>query len=93
VRDGADVVAWARLWTRGAEAQVEDVVCLAEHRGRGYGRAVVAAATRTALDEGAELLFIVADAEDWPRGLYERLGYAPAGRLGVYLRFDPRAAG
>src|SRR4051794_18347462 len=92
VLDGDDVVAWARLWTRGAEAQVEDVVVLAEHRGRGYGRAVVAAATAAALADGADLLFIVADAEDWPKDLYGRLGYATAGALGVYLRYDVRAA-
>jgi GNAT superfamily N-acetyltransferase len=85
-----EVVAWARLWRRGDEAQVEDVVCLAEHRGRGYGRAVVVAATRAALDEGAELVFIVADDEDWPKELYGRLGYEPVGALGVYLRFDTR---
>jgi GNAT superfamily N-acetyltransferase len=88
--DGA-AVAWARLWRRGDEAQVEDVVCLAEHRGRGYGRAVVAAATRAALSEGAELVFIVADDEDWPKQLYGRLGYEAMGKLGVYLRFAPHA--
>jgi predicted GNAT family N-acyltransferase len=95
VCDGGDVVAWARLWTRGAEAQVEDVVCLAEHRRRGYGRAVVAAATRVALAQDPELLFIVADAEDWPKELYARLGFAPAGELGVYLRFArmPQSSG
>ena len=93
VCDGADVVAWARLWARGAEAQVEDVICLAEYRGRGYGRAVVAAATRAALIENLELLFIVADADDWPKELYARLGFAPAGELGVYLRFAPQSAG
>jgi GNAT superfamily N-acetyltransferase len=93
VCDGDDVVAWARLWTRGGEAQVEDVVCLAEHRGRGYGRAVVATATRAALAEDPELLFIVADAKDWPKELYARLGFAPAGELGVYLRFAPQSAG
>jgi predicted GNAT family N-acyltransferase len=95
VCDGDDVVAWARLWTRGAEAQVEDVICLAEHRGRGYGRAVVAAATRAALAQDPELLFIVADADDWPKELYARLGFAPAGELGVYLRFArlPQSSG
>jgi GNAT superfamily N-acetyltransferase len=87
VCDGDNVVAWARLWTRGAEAQVEDVICLAEHRGRGYGRAVVAAAARAALAADPELLFIVADADDWPKELYARLGFAPVGELGVYLRF------
>lgn len=91
VLDGDDVVAWARLWTRGAEAQVEDVVCLAGHRGRGYGRAVVAAATHAALADGPELLFIVADAAGWPKDLYARLGYATAGTLGVYVRFAPGA--
>jgi predicted GNAT family acetyltransferase len=80
------VVAWARLWSHDRVAQVEDVVCLAEHRGRGYGRAVVAAATRAALAEDPELAFIVADATDWPKELYGRLGYAPIGHLGVYLR-------
>ncbi|HMJ33323.1 MAG TPA: GNAT family N-acetyltransferase [Baekduia sp.] len=80
------VVAWARLWSAGGVAQVEDVVCLAEHRGRGYGRAVVAAATRAALAGRPELTFIVADADDWPKELYGRLGYAPIGHLGVYLR-------
>jgi GNAT superfamily N-acetyltransferase len=83
-------VAWARLWRRGGEAQVEDVVCLAEHRGHGYGRAVVAAAARAALADGTDLLFIVADAADWPRDLYERLGFRAAGELAVYQRFAPR---
>jgi GNAT superfamily N-acetyltransferase len=93
VCEGHDVVAWARLWTRGAEAQVEDVVCLADYRGRGYGRAVVAAAARAALATDPELLFIVADADDWPKELYERLGFVSAGELGVYLRFAPQSAG
>ncbi|MDX6702413.1 MAG: hypothetical protein QOF26_2639 [Baekduia sp.] len=89
--DGA-VAAWARLWVRGDEAQVEDVVCLAEHRGRGYGRAVVAAATRAALAAGPALVFIVADDDDWPKELYGRLGYGRIGHIGVFLRLVPGAA-
>jgi GNAT superfamily N-acetyltransferase len=94
LEDGA-VVAWARLWTRGTEAQVEDVVVLADHRGRGYGRAVVAAATLAALAADPTLLFIVADADDWPKDLYTRLGFHTAGALGVYLRFTrlPQTSG
>ncbi|WP_445152262.1 GNAT family N-acetyltransferase [Baekduia sp. Peel2402] len=93
--DGGRVIAWARLWVRGDEAQVEDVVVLAPWRGRGYGRAIVTAATRAALDASPTLLFIVADADDWPKDLYARLGYETAGTLGVYLRFArlPQASG
>jgi GNAT superfamily N-acetyltransferase len=86
VTDGDDVVAWAKLWTAGDAAQVEDVVCLAEHRGNGYGRAVTAAATRAALAGDPALLFIVADADDWPMQLYERLGYRPVGHVGVFTK-------
>jgi GNAT superfamily N-acetyltransferase len=88
VRDG-EAVAWAKLWTRDGVAQVEDVVCLAEHRGRGYGRDVVAAATRAALDHDPELLFIVADEADWPKELYGRLGYRPVGTVGFFTRHEP----
>lgn len=86
-RSDGRVVAWARLWVRDTEAQVEDVVVLAPWRGLGYGRAIVAAATRAALEASPSLLFIVADADDWPKDLYARLGYETAGTLGVYLRF------
>jgi GNAT superfamily N-acetyltransferase len=84
-----DAVAWAKLWVRDGEAQVEDVVCLAEYRGRGYGRDVVAAATRAALQARPELLFIVADDADWPKQLYGRLGYAPLGVATVHTRHAP----
>jgi N-acetylglutamate synthase-like GNAT family acetyltransferase len=88
--DSGVAVAWARLWRRGSAFQIEDVVCLAEHRGHGHGRAVVAAATHPARAAGAPLLFIVADAGDWPRDLYARMGFTPAGELAIHQRFAPR---
>lgn len=83
VRDGA-LVAYARLWSAGGVAQVEDVVVLAPWRRRGLGRAVVAASTRAALALSSELVFIVADDDDWPKDLYAELGYRPAGRLALF---------
>lgn len=83
VRDGA-VIAYARLWHADGVAQVEDVVVLAPWRRRGLGRAVVGAATRAALALGSELLFIVADDDDWPKRLYAQLGFATAGRLAIF---------
>ena len=82
-RDGA-VVAYARLWWAGGVAQIDDVVVLPPWRRQGLGRAVVAAATRRALALRSELLFIVADDDDWPKDLYRQLGYRPVGRLALF---------
>jgi hypothetical protein len=87
--DAGGAAAWAKLWLRDGVAQVEDVVCLHEHRGRGFGRDVVAAATHAALATEPELLFIVADDSDWPKELYGRLGYTPVGTKGVHTRHAP----
>lgn len=89
VEVAGEPVAWALLWTRDGVAQIDEVVCLAEHRGHGYGRAVVAEATRTALAEEPELLFLVADADDWPQHLYGRLGFEAIGHVGVHHRPAP----
>jgi GNAT superfamily N-acetyltransferase len=84
VRVHGEPVAWAKLWTAGKVAQVEDVVCLADHRGKGYGRAVVAAATLAGLATKPDVQFIVADLADWPVHLYERLGYSQTGTIRVF---------
>jgi predicted GNAT family acetyltransferase len=57
-----------------------------EHRRRGYGRAVVEAATRASLESGNELTFLVADDDDWPKEMYARIGYEPAGRRFEFTR-------
>ncbi|HEY2940305.1 MAG TPA: GNAT family N-acetyltransferase [Gaiellaceae bacterium] len=83
VVDG-EVVSYTDLYLRGSDAQVEDVGTLPEHRGRGYASAVVLAAVEEARRAGAELIFLFADAEDWPKELYRRLGFD---ELGYYVRF------
>ncbi len=83
VVDG-EVVSYADLYQDGADAQVEDVGTLDEHRGRGYARAVVLAAIEAARREGAEFVFLVADANDWPKELYGRLGFDTVGN---YTKF------
>ena len=81
--DGA-VVSYADLYVDGADAQVEDVGTLPEHRGKGYATAVILRAIEQARSEGADFVFLVADAEDWPKELYRKLGFD---ELGHYTKF------
>ncbi len=63
----------------GGLALIDEVGTLRAQRRRGFGRAVVAAALEAARREGCDPIFIPADAEDWPRGMYERMGFEPLG--------------
>ena len=76
----------ATLYSDGTVAQVEDVGTLPELRGRGLGRAVVSAAVDAAVAAGHELVFLVADAGDWPRDLYGKLGFREIGQGWACLR-------
>ena len=74
------VVGMCSVLVRDGVAQVEDVYVLPEARGRGLGRAVTAAVVEEARAAGPELVFIIADADDWPQRLYGGLGFTPVGR-------------
>jgi ribosomal protein S18 acetylase RimI-like enzyme len=73
------VASYGDLYIDGEIAQVEDVATEPEQRGRGYASAVVLRAAEEARADGAELVFLVADAEDWPKELYRRLGFDEIG--------------
>jgi GNAT superfamily N-acetyltransferase len=79
-------VSCCELYSRGGIGQVEDVVTLEEHRGRGLASAAVLAALDASLDEGNTLTFLVADANDWPCQLYERLGFETTRRRWLFQR-------
>jgi ribosomal protein S18 acetylase RimI-like enzyme len=78
------IVSYADLYVDAADAQIEDVGTLPGHRGRGYAKAVVVAAAQAAREAGADFVFLVADANDWPKELYRRLGFDD---LGHYTKF------
>jgi GNAT superfamily N-acetyltransferase len=80
------------LYSDGAVAQVEDVVTLREHRRRGLARATVTLALDAAIEMGHELVFIVADEDDWPKELYARLGFDPVGHAWGFTRTQRRPA-
>jgi predicted GNAT family acetyltransferase len=79
--DGDEAVAFCDLYSDGRTAQIEDVWTREDHRGRGMARAVVLAAADTALVEAHDLIFLIADDEDWPKELYGRLGFDRIGRV------------
>jgi RimJ/RimL family protein N-acetyltransferase/predicted GNAT family acetyltransferase len=82
---GGEVAGWCDLRLRDGVAQIEDVEVLAEHRGRGLGRAIV---QRALLDakRSADVVFLEALADDWPRELYAKLGFVAVDRRDVYTR-------
>jgi ribosomal protein S18 acetylase RimI-like enzyme len=75
-----EVVAWTDLYVAQDVAQVEDVATLEEHRGKGFATAVVLRAVEEGRNAGADVVFLVADGEDWPKLLYQRLGFDEIGR-------------
>jgi ribosomal protein S18 acetylase RimI-like enzyme len=81
-----EIGSFCDLYSDGGVAQVESVVTLPEYRNRGLARAVVTAAAREARAAGADLVFLVAVEEDWPRLLYAKLGFDVAGRFHWFLQ-------
>jgi ribosomal protein S18 acetylase RimI-like enzyme len=74
------------LYVDGDIAQIEDVNTLEEFRGRGVARNVVLRAVHEARAAGASLVFLFADADDWPRHLYARLGFDALGDSRLFAR-------
>jgi len=84
------VAAGTDLYLGPPDAQIEDVSTEPELLNRGHGTAVVVTAIAAAREAGADFVFLVADAEDWPKEWYAKLGFEPVGRY-VKLR-APSAA-
>lgn len=74
------------LYSDGVVAQLEDVYTVPEERGRGYARALVTHAAAVAREDGHELVFIVADEDNWPKQLYGRIGFEPVGLSWAFHR-------
>jgi GNAT superfamily N-acetyltransferase len=81
------------LYSDGRTAQIEDVMTLREHRGRGYASSVVVRALEEARAGGHDFVFLTTDARDWPKELYRRLGFESLGEKYAYLLPPRRLAG
>ena len=86
--ENGTIASWADLYLDPAAkiAQIEDVMTAEPHTRRGYADTVLATALREAA--GCHLVFLLADAGDWPRTWYARRGFAPIGRSHVFTRTE-----
>lgn len=83
------IAAYCELFVQDGIGQIESVMCLPEFRGRGLGKAVVARALAESLAVH-DLTFLVADADDWPKELYRKLGFEEVGRTWEFIREPQR---
>jgi GNAT superfamily N-acetyltransferase len=81
-----EVAARCQIYGEGAVAQIENLYTAAARRGQGLSRLLMRHAVAEARAGGAELVFLVADAGDWPQSFYRRLGFEDAGLMPRFLR-------
>ena len=87
-RDG-EPAACCSLLGHGGVGQVEEVYTAAAHRGHGLASAVIRAAIAASRERGDDLVMIMADADDWPQKLYERLGFETVDAYRSFTRKPP----
>ena len=85
------LVSECSLFSDGRTAQVESVQTLRDYRNRGFAAATVGRAVEEARAGGHELVFLLADDEDWPKELYRKLGFEPVGFVWEFVR-EPTSA-
>ena len=75
-----------RLYTADGIAQVDEVGTVETRRGRGHGSAAVLAAAEAAAAEGCDPVFLMTDANDWPKRWYRSLGFREIGSVYEFLK-------
>lgn len=79
-------MATATAYHDGRTAVIADVATMRAARGRGLARAMIEVCVDGARAAGCDVVGLTADADDWPRRLYERLGFAVVGHVWSFLR-------
>jgi predicted GNAT family acetyltransferase len=78
------IASYCELFSREGTGQIESVMTLTASRGRGLAKSTVTRALVESLATGHDFTFLVAEAEDWPKELYRKLGFDD---LGHYTKF------
>jgi ribosomal protein S18 acetylase RimI-like enzyme len=77
--EDGEVACMCELFLEAGTAQIEDVATAERFRKRGLATAVVLTAVDSARAAGADFVFLIADAEDWPKTMYSKLGFEEIG--------------
>jgi N-acetylglutamate synthase-like GNAT family acetyltransferase len=85
-----EVAGCCELYLHDGVAQIEDVVTAERFRNRGVARAFLDAAIAAAREAGAEVVFLVADDDDWPKHLYAKLGFDEVDRFRQFTKPPPK---
>lgn len=80
---------FCELFRNGPTAQVENVQTGDAFRRRGLATAVTLAAVHHARAAGADFVFLIADADDWPKEMYRKLGFEDIGVTYEFRRVPP----
>lgn len=80
---------YCELYVHEGVAEIDDVHTFERYRGRGVATAVVSHAVRQGRAAGADLVFLIADDDDWPKELYAKLGFDPLSRYWQFRRPPP----
>lgn len=80
------VASICETYSDGTVGQIEDVATLEEHRGKGLATEVVLTALESLQRANHELIFLVADADDWPKHFYDKLGFEEVGVTYQFIR-------
>jgi GNAT superfamily N-acetyltransferase len=86
------IVAHCDLYSNGHTAQIESVMTLEQFRNQGFASSLVMAALDAANAAGCTLSFLLADEADWPKQLYNRLGFESVGAVYEFTRRAPVSA-
>jgi ribosomal protein S18 acetylase RimI-like enzyme len=84
IDDSGAPVAVAKLRIDHSTGWIEDVYTVPGARHRGYARMLVSHAAAIARSSGADLTFITADDNDWPKDLYSKIGFRPVGYFSIF---------
>ena len=84
-RVDGEIASFCELFLADRVGQIESVMTMKPFRNRGLAKAVVTRALEESLAADSEVTFICADAHDFPKDIYEKLGFVTAGRMWDFL--------